>query len=148
VQGPPLVSVRQREEQLSKHLEAPRDVPDGERRGIARVQPLDHRLERLALDELHHEEELAVLVDAHVVNRHDARVIELADDADLVDEPQHVVVTRPRQEPLARHLAADVAVFDERDLAHAARAERLHRHVARSARRLEPRDALGHLEAR
>ena len=44
------------------------------------------RLERLALDVLHHEEVAARLVDADVVDRHDVRVLEAADGADLVDE--------------------------------------------------------------
>ncbi len=61
--------------------------------GVAGAEPVEDVGERLALDVLHHEEVAALLVDAHVVDGHDVGVLELPDDADLLDEASRAEVS-------------------------------------------------------
>jgi hypothetical protein len=92
--------------------------------GVARVEPLDDVLDRLALDVLHHEEVLPALVDAHVVDGHDVGVLEPPDRLDLVDEARHHGRLRDLgQDALQGDRAADVFIAREHHLAHGARAE-------------------------
>ena len=80
---------------------------------------LDDFLERPAVDELHDVERLALLVDAQLVDRHDARVFELAGDLGL--DAEAVDLVRPlAQHPFQRHRPADRGVLGQPDFAHAA----------------------------
>ncbi len=68
--------------------------------------------ERVALDQLHREERPAVGEGAQLVDRHDPRVLELAADLGLLDEPaDHVgVVAEVVAEDLDGDVAAEVGV--------------------------------------
>ena len=54
-------------------------LADDRRGGVALGELLQHVLQRLAADALHEEPRLAAGIDLQVVDRHDARVLELAD---------------------------------------------------------------------
>ena len=78
--------------------------------------------QRLALDQLHGEERPAVGEGAQLVDRHDARVLQLAADLRLLDEPadQVGVVAEVLAEDLDGHVAAEVGVAALEHGAHAA----------------------------
>ena len=121
-----LESVEKAEEELDPYL----DGILGEVVGIAGSELLDDAFEGLTLHVLHHEE-VALLVDAGVVNRHDVRVLEAADGADLVDETgEDGRVGQLGEEALERDLAIDIVVADEDHFAHASRAKELRGFVA------------------
>ena len=77
--------------------------------------------ERLALDELGRDEVRAV-VDVHVVDGDDVRVIEAGGGARLLGEAPKAVLARriPREQQLERDLALEFRVVGEIDLAHSA----------------------------
>jgi hypothetical protein len=81
---------------------------------------------RPALHQLHREVEPTVLSQADVVHRRDAGVLELARGLRLGDEVQPLVAADGRLllDQLHRHLAPQVLVGHEHDLAHAARSDR------------------------
>ena len=86
----------------------------------------DPRLQRLALQQLHHHELLAGVL-ADVVQRADVRMIERRDGARLAEEALHRLrlATRFLGQELDRDLAAQPQVLGGVDHAHAAAAERL-----------------------
>ena len=117
------------EEDLDPPLEAEARV--GER--VAGGELLDDRLERLALDVLHHEEVLPLFVDADVVNRDDVRVLHAPDRADLVDEADEVTGrAHVGLQALDRDGALDVVVLRSKHLANPALTEETALLVARS----------------
>ena len=90
----------------------------------AQGAPADARPQRLALEQLHHQEVAAVML-ANVVNRADVRVVERRGGARLPAEPGDrllVLGERLRQE-LECHLPAEPRVLGPIDLAHATLAD-------------------------
>ncbi len=88
---------------------------------VAGGEPLDHRLQRLAVDVLHHEVVVAGLVHADVVDGDDVGVLEPPDRADLLDEArQRRVGLHVGAQLLQRHPAADVVVLGADHLPEAA----------------------------
>ncbi len=78
--------------------------------------------QRVPLDQLHAEEGPTVGEGAHFVDRHDPRVLQLAADLHLLDEPaDHVaVIAEVLAQHLQGHVAADVRVVPFEHRAHAA----------------------------
>ena len=83
--------------------------------------PCDQRVERDALDELHDEHRLAVVLE-HVVETNDVRVLEPCQSGRLALEPlaQLGIVGDPRVEHLERDVASEPLVARTPDHAHAA----------------------------
>ena len=95
----------------------------GPRQPVGRRQPGSQKLrEGLAPDQLHREEWPAVGEGAQLVDRHDARVLELAADLRLLDEAADHLGTAAEvvAEDLDGNVAADVGVAALEHLAHAA----------------------------
>ena len=100
---------------LREDAQEPREV-------VGRRRP---RLEQLgegpAPDQLHREVRAAIGERAQLVHRHDPRMLELAADLRLLDEPADRLgrVPVPLQEHLHRQVAAQLAVATDQDGAHA-----------------------------
>ena len=121
-------------------------LEDAEHRGLAGERRHVLR-QRLAAHVLHHVEPAAVVEDARVVDRHDARVLEVREDARLLAQPGLEIARRRRRvRHLDRDLALEPSIVGGVDRPHAAAAERPADLVAvrrqrRPRRRLaEPRD--------
>jgi hypothetical protein len=89
----------------------------------ARPEPTDHARGVLALEQLHHHEQLAAGL-AELVDLDDVRVVDHRADARLVDEhrDERLLPREVRQDPLDHHRAAR-GLAAEVQLAHAARRE-------------------------
>ncbi len=76
--------------------------------------------ERVALDQLHAEERPPVGERAQLIDRHDPRVLELAADLRLLDEPPDDLGVAPQvvAQDLDRHVAAEVGVAALQNLPH------------------------------
>ena len=86
--------------------------------GAQALQELGHRG---PLQPLHHEVRLATPIDREIVNGDDRRMLEPPLHSRLAHEPGQLVGGRRlRPDPLDRHLATDLLVEREHDLAHAA----------------------------
>jgi hypothetical protein len=85
-------------------------------------QPL---LQRLPLEQLHHDEEVAAL-EADVVHLHDVRMLQLRDRPRLEEQPlDHLGVVRHRRQQLHRDVAVEADVLRLVDGAHRAAADQL-----------------------
>ena len=78
----------------------------------------DDILKSAAVDKLHHVERQAVVADAQLVDRHDARVFELARDLGF-DLEAVDLVGPPAQDTFHGHRPADQGVLGQPDLTHA-----------------------------
>ena len=95
---------------------------------------VDGLLERAAVDELHHVIRLAGFVEADLVDRHHAGVLQLARDLGFVQELFRLGFAAGA-DLLQRDDAANGAILGDPDLAHAAAGVELFQHelVARAA---------------
>ena len=114
------MSVVEGTKQGDEDLDATRRIPVAKRCGVSVAEARDDVLERLSVDVFHDEEELAALVEADVVDWHDARMIELTDDANLIDEAHHGTRAASGKETLACNFSPDVAIVDDAGDEHAA----------------------------
>ena len=116
-------------------------------RGVERVGDLDTEIEqvverqrtarepllqRLAFEQLHHHELLAVVL-ADVVQRADVRVAQRRDDPRLAQKALHRlrIAAELRRQQLQRHVTTEPGVFRFVDHAHAAAAERREHTIVR-----------------
>ena len=74
------------------------------------MKVLDRCLKRAAAHELHHVKRPAIVINAKIVNRHDAGVLKLASDLHFAEESLFggSVITN---QALQRHLASDVGIL-------------------------------------
>jgi hypothetical protein len=109
-----------RPQPLGDFLAVPDDVVER-----ARTLP-DDLAQRAALEVLHHEEQVPVVLH-DVEHRRDVGVVDPARDLDLAQEPpaRGLVRGEPRRERLDRDRAVEVAVLRPIHLPHAARADEL-----------------------
>src|SRR5262249_27252486 len=90
--------------------------------GVVAVEVLNRLLETVPLDEPHGVKGAAAAVDAQAVDRDDARVLQAAGELGLGDEPLAAdrVVGVPLEDLLERHLAVELGIEGDEDLAQAA----------------------------
>ncbi len=129
---PPGVGIRDR---LRDRLEDREEPGQAVGRILAAGQQLG---QRVPLDQLHAEERPAIAEGAHLVDRHDPRVLQLAADLRLLDEPaDHVgVIAEILAEHLQGHVAAEVRVASLEHRAHAASGDLAVDPVARAGARI------------
>jgi hypothetical protein len=116
---------------------------------VPSLEKVDDRLEGPALDVLHHEVVTPALVDPHVVDGHDVRVLEAADRPDFLCEAhEDLLPLHVRQQPLDRDGPPDVVVHGRDHLAHAAGPEELALLVAHDGAGIDGRSPLARLQSR
>ena len=100
----------------------------------------EHFMQARAFDLAHGEERATFSVDAELVNRNDARVVELRSDLRLFEEPvqfvfrdAHVLARPVSANHLHRQAAFQVSILDFVDQAHPARAKPADTAIARAA---------------
>ena len=102
--------------------------------------------ERCAFDEFHRVEKLVLLVDAHLVHRHDIRVLEHSGDARLVEKAFHAARTPRVQHDLHRDLAAHGRLARLVNGAHTAMGHHASAHVAGTLAQQVRIDVLPHAQ--
>ncbi len=96
-----------------------------------------------AVDKLHHVKRQAVVAETQLVDRHDARVFELAGDLRF-DLEAVDLVRPPAQDTFHGHRPADQGVLGQPDLAHASPGVRSLQKVTTTIRRGRVRPAVAH----